>query len=30
MFYEKQTARRLPKGPKNVVFLSLVTLTFDL
>jgi len=29
MFYQTQTARRLLKRPKNAVFLSLVTLTFD-
>jgi len=29
MFYQTQTARRPLKGPKNALFLSLVTLTFD-
>jgi len=29
MFYQTQTGRRLPKGRKKPVFLSLVTLTFD-
>jgi len=30
MFYLTKNARKPPKGPKNSVFLSLVTLTFDL
>jgi len=30
MFYQTQTTCRPPKGMKNAVFLSLVTLTFDL
>jgi len=30
MFYQTQTTHRLPEGPKNTVFLSLVTSTFDL
>jgi len=30
MFYQTQTARRMPKGRKNAIFLSVVTLTSDI